>query len=379
MQEFNESLKKNKSDEKYSPIVIKEFVEKLNKSLEIFVKEYGTINLQEILTSFEQLEHEIEISTIDSKDLDAFIIKFEEGFQKLEKEIEVIRDLYNSQLDPLIIESTFCDINMLFLSNNPEDQKKALLTFKETLQKSLKDYGDKNLDLIIQKLINGTKYFDILGLRREKLEIFKDVNEILQSKYEGRGTEYLLQEMVQLYNSDTIEIKKQVQREAKKMIENSLQKSKKIFEDVDPQFKISLLLFLGKISASLDLNKEALPIYTQAFELFEKEDGDKGILEADLRYGLSRLMHLAGQKQAARKMLEKSYEQYKSFFPDGNTKVLEILEELVEMFIELKEGKKAKANYDELISMSKKVYGENHRHTDEIKQRFQKFDSCTIL
>ncbi len=379
LQEFNESLKKIKSDEKERPLVIKEFVEKLNKSLGIFVKEYGTIDLQEILTSFEQLEHEIETSSIDSKDLDTYIIKFEEGFQKLEKELEVIRDLYNSQLDPLIIESTFTEIDMLFYSDNPEDQKKALPTFKEALQKSLTNYGDKHLELITQKLISGTKYFDMYGLSREKLEIFKDVNEILQSKYEGRCTEYLLQEMVQLYNTDDVEIKEQVRSEIKKMIGNSLQNNKKTFEDVDTQFKISFLLFLGKISASLDLNKKALHLYTQTFELYQKEDGDKGILEADLRYGLAKLMHLAGQKQAARKMLEKSFDIYKSLFPDGNTKVIEVLEELVALLIELKEPKKAIAKYDELISMSKKVYGENHHLIREIKQRFQKFDSCTIL
>ncbi|KKM82759.1 hypothetical protein LCGC14_1316240, partial [marine sediment metagenome] len=312
------------------------------------------------------------------KDLDVCIIKFEKEFQKLEKEIEVIREPYDSQLDPFIIESTFTEIDMLFYSNNPEDQKKALPTFKEALQKSLTNYGDKHLDLIIQKLISGTKYFDMYGLSREKLEIFKDVNEILQRKYDGRCTESLLREIVQLYNSDDIEIKTQVKTEAKKMVPVSLKNFQKTFEARDLQFMINSLLFLSKISSYLDLNKEALEIYTQAFAIFEKEDGEKD-LEANLRYGLSQLLSKASKKQEARKMLEKSFEIYKSLFPEGNTKVIEVLEELVEMFIELKEGEKAKAKYKELISMSKKVYGEKHRHTDEIKQRFQKFASCAIL
>lgn len=46
---------------------------------------------------------------------------------------------------------------------------------------------------------------------------------------------------------------------------------------------------------------------------------------------------------------------------------------------ELREEKRARAKYKELLSMSKEVYGENHHYTHEIKQKFQKFDNCVIL
>ncbi|NGX34710.1 MAG: hypothetical protein K1060chlam1_01063 [Candidatus Anoxychlamydiales bacterium] len=353
--------------------VLKESLQAFNDALEKYIKGFGNEGLLESLIFCQKREKKFNESSVSREELNLFKLDLE----KLKKQIEISHNDFIELIEASKVDLLLWEIEILRISNDDEIEKKIEIA----LQKSRDIYGDKNPLMLVDNLKKIANFFGYLGLKKEAVKIYKEITEILQKKYDGKGLELILQKFVDLYHStDDIEFKRLLQEEAKAIIKYSFQRAKEIFSDKKTQKMISYLIDLAKMSTSLDLNNKALEIYKEALEMLQEEEyEDKKFMEAEMRHGLARLLYLSGKKQAAKIMLEKSFATYKVSLGYDNPRIIEVLEHLVEVLVDLRQKKEAKARFEELRSMCKKVYGDIHPRTRRVNEKFQKLDSCVIL
>ena len=367
-------LLKIASNNKKDTTELKKSFRAFTNLLEKYLEGYGNTDLLESFISLRRYKTEqFNEAPSGSEELKSFISDLE----KLKTLIEITHNNFIEFLKDSEIELSLTQAVILCISNDSE-AKKSLETI---LEKSKEFYGDKDPLKLVENLKKSADAFADLGLIKEAVQTYKEASEILINKYEGKDIELLLQKLVELYHStDVIEIKSQIQKEVQAIINVSFQKSLVIFNTTKAQKIIHYSIDLAKMASFLDLNNQALEIYQKVLNMLQNvEYEDNDLIEAEICQGLARLLYLSKRKQSAKIMLERSFETYKLSLGYDNPRIIEALEQLVGILIDLDQKKEAKTRFKELLSMCKKVYGEDHPRIQIIQDKFQQLDACIIL